>query len=195
MQSAGRWRIFGSDDCASDERCWATWRGSTATSRACGGLHVRGDLLTVELCYFGNQADWPALQGPHIMLENAACATRHRRLRSASPNGRGPRRSPPHLSRPAAPHGAGSARCATSSMSMTARRPTPTAPRRRSPLIRQDALDPGRTGQDARPRRLRTALRPRPLGAHHRSGGQRCSPACSARTSRRSRSATPSTAR
>ena len=69
MQSAGRWRIFGTDDDAGG-RMWNDWRERGDRK----GLWARrGADLTTET-HVGDQASWPALQGPHN-AQNAALAT------------------------------------------------------------------------------------------------------------------------
>ncbi len=84
-----------------------------------------------------DQSDWPALQGPHNAAE---CCGRDRRLPAAlGIDDDADRAGPPHLPRPAAPHGARPREGRRHSSSTTARRPTRPRPRRRWPLSRRSA--------------------------------------------------------
>ena len=93
-------------------------------------------------------------------------------------------RGPPHLSRPAAPHGARRARRTASLSSTTARRPTRPRPRRRWP--RSDAIRwiLGGQAKTRQSRRMRAAFRPcraRPIPSARRAN---CSRGCWRRTCR-----------
>jgi hypothetical protein len=81
-----------------------------------------------------SQEHWPALQGPH----NAECCSGDSGLSLAWAERGDNRRSPPYLSRPAAPHGA-VGREGRRRSSTTARRPTRPRPRRRSQRLRASA--------------------------------------------------------
>ena len=141
--------------------------------RRCAGDGRRRDRVR-RRC---DQSSWPALQGPHN-AQNAARGDRACARRSGLPTTTIAER-PRDLSRPAAPDGAGRARRTASCSSTTARRPTRTRPRRRSPPIRDVHWIVGGLAKtdDLGAVRARISAMSAPPTRSARPG--RCSPSCS----------------
>ena len=114
------------------------------------------------------QANWPSLQGPHN-LANVESAMSCCFLLGL--DGHQIRKRTRNLPRPPAPYGA-HPREGRRPLRQRQQGDQPDRHRARARRVRSHPLDLRRAGEDRQSRRVRTALRPCPLGLHDRRGGR-----------------------